>query len=524
MKLRYLVPIVVAVIALFVGCTSDDDPIYLGSIRMSTSYVTLDKEGTPVNISFTANSDWSIDETTVPDWLKITPMSGSAGEQTITFTPEAGNSRTALVEINCGGQTQQLMVEQELVDPDPITVKEALNIIKSGNIPSSAVKVTGIVCKIQEISTQYKNATYYISDDGSYGADNWLEIYRGKWLDGADFTDENAFSVGDELTIKGVLMLYNNSVPETVQGTAFVVACNKSLIKVDSLDVTELPLEGGIVNAVLTCKGNGISVEIPAEAQSWLSIIGIDTQNSTVSFKALPNDGGARNTSVTFKTSDGGKVYTATAVISQQGTISEVTVGDFLAAEVGDAQYRLTGIVSNLYYYKENVSGFYIKDHTGEVLVYQPNGFTGTEAKVGDVVTVSGKRGVYKETPQLVSGALEAVKYAVTEISIADFVNVEDSNEKYYLLSGTIRQTSEDEKALGAKDDVTQYGNFYLVDAAGNAVYVYGVTKGWGGAKGQFGELGLTYGDKLTIVAYKSTYKGLIEAVGMYLSSEKAAQ
>ena len=318
MKLRYFIPTLIAAIAMFVGCTSDDDPIYLDNIHVSTSYVTFAKEGTPVDITLTAAADWSIDEASVPEWLKITPMSGGAGEQTLKFSPEAGDSRSGIVKINCGGQTQEIIVEQELVDPDPITVSQALAVIRSGNIPSSALKVTGIVCKIQEISTSYGNATYFLSDDGSYGSDNWLEVYRGYWLDGEKFTDENAFSVGDELTIKGVLMLYNGSVPETVQGTASVVAINKSLIKVDSLDVETVPVEGGVVTAAVTCKGNGISVDIPVEAQSWLSVIGIDTQTGAVKFNVMPNTGDKRSATVVFKTTDSGKEYSSQTVISQE--------------------------------------------------------------------------------------------------------------------------------------------------------------------------------------------------------------
>ena len=60
-----------------------------------------------------------------------------------------------------------------------------------------------------------------------------------------------------------------------------------------------------------------------------------------------------------------------------------------------------------------------------------------------------------------------------------------------------------------------------LVHYDSGSVYLYGVLKGWGGPKGQFGDLNLTWGDKLTIIAYKTTYKGLVEGVGVYLSSEK---
>jgi hypothetical protein len=111
----------------------------------------------------------------------------------------------------------------------------------------------------------------------------------------------------------------------------------------------------------------------------------------------------------------------------------------------------------------------------------------------------------------------EELKYAVTEVSIADFIAKEDSKEVYYMISGTVGPSVGD----GTKYDLEQYGNFNLTDETGS-VYIYGVTDGWGGAKGTFKNLGIVEGDKITIVAYKTSYKGLVEGVGMFFSKEVA--
>ena len=79
----------------------------------------------------------------------------------------------------------------------------------------------------------------------------------------------------------------------------------------------------------------------------------------------------------------------------------------------------------------------------------------------------------------MVEGKLEEILYSVTPISIGDFRNVEDNSNTYYIISGTITEATES----GTKNDVAQYGNFNLTDETGS-VYVYGVLKGWGGAKG----------------------------------------
>lgn len=511
----------VAVVAMLTGCTEDFEASRLSDLKVSSSFVTISPDGGSVEMTITANAAWEL--TDIPSWLKVDPTSGEAGTTTVKFTAEkATKAQEAVLKLVSNGIMQEINVKQAIVEDDsePVTVAAALAMIKSGY--EGSAKVKGVVCKISEISTQYGNATYFLSDDGSYGKDNWIEVYRGKWLDGESFTKGDEFSVGDILVVRGSVINYNGNTPEFSQGSE-VLSIEKSLIKVDSLNTEEaIAVEGGDITAYVTNKGANFSIEIEEAAQDWLFIKKI--ASDSVVFHATANAGGDRNAKVVFKTSADGKDYSSEITINQKGAIVDATVAEFLAAEVGDTQYRLTGIVNELYYYKGNVSGFYIADHSGKVLVYKPEGFTGAEAKVGDVVTVVGKRGDYNGTAQMTSCKLEAVNYSATAISIADFKQQADSKEVYYILTGTIRQTTQEEIDGGAKDDITQFGNFYLQDESGESVYVYGVLTGWGGKKGEFANLNLTYGDKLTIIAYKDTYKskGLIEAVGIYLSHVKA--
>ena len=506
MKLRYFIPSLIAVIAaMFTGCSDNDyDPTYLGEIRVSKSYVALDVNGGAVSIDVTATGPWTVTE--VPEWLTVSPASGS-GSGTITFSAEAAVGRTAEVLINCEGRTQRINIIQGIATVSTATCAEV-----NAGPDSKTYRVTGTVKSIA--NTTYGN--WYLVDETG-------EVYIYGTLDAKGNT-KNFLSlgleVGDQVTVEGPKTTYNGTV-ELVDVT--VVKIVKSLIKCELLTVNgeesnELPLEGGDIVATLSCKGNGVGVEIPAEAQSWLSVVSITAGDTpTVTFRAQPNVGGDRNATVTFKTTDGKKESTSETTIYQAGAIIEGPIADFLAAEVGDTQYRLTGVITELYASDKQGKSFYIADHTGTVLVYRAEGFIEAGAKVGDVVTVVGKRGAYKDTPQMVNGTFETINYAAKAISIADFRNVADDKEAYYILSGTITEATES----GTKNDVEKYGNFNLTDESGS-VYVYGVLKGWGGAKGEFGDLGLTWGDKLTIIAYKTTYKGLIEAVGVYLSHEKA--
>ena len=502
MKLRYFIPFFLAVVAaVFTACSDDNDPTYFDEIRVSQSYVSLNTNGGSTSIDIKANGSWTVSE--VPEWLTVSPASGT-GNGTITFSADAGEGRTAEVLITCEGKTQRINIIQGIATVSNATCAEVL-----AGPDSKTYRVTGTVTKI--VNTTYGN--WYLNDGTG-------EVYIYGTLDSKGGT-KNFLSwgleVGDQITVEGPKTTYNGTV-ELVDVT--VVKIEKSLIKCDSLTVNgvksdELPLEGGEIVAHLTCKGTGVAVDIPAEAKSWLGVVSSTVgENPTVTFRAMPNAGGDRSTTVHFNTTDGSKNYSAEATISQKGAIVECTIEDFLDAEVSTSQYRITGVITELYESDKQGKSFYIQDYSGKVLIYRAEGFIEAGAKVGDIVTVVGQRGAYKDTPQMVSGTFENLKYAVTEVSVAEFLAKEDNKNVYYMVTGTIDEIAN-----------TTYGNLYITDGT-NRLYVYGCYPGYG-ATGDFRKdflaaAGIEVGDKLTMIGYKDTYNGTIELCGgIYFSHEK---
>lgn len=103
---------------------------------------------------------------------------------------------------------------------DPFNVARALALVESGNYDSGVeVYVKGIISQIDEISTSYGNATYYISDDGK--TDKQLEIFRGYYIGGEKFSDDNIeevnekMQVGKKITVLGKLTLYRETIEIT---------------------------------------------------------------------------------------------------------------------------------------------------------------------------------------------------------------------------------------------------------------------------------------------------------------------
>ena len=98
---------------------------------------------------------------------------------------------------------------------NPYTVSEALDALDQNNNIKGAY-VRGVISRISQIeTTQYFNATYFISDDGQ--AADELQVYRGKYISRADFTSQSDILVGDTVTVFGDLTIYrrgNDSIKE----------------------------------------------------------------------------------------------------------------------------------------------------------------------------------------------------------------------------------------------------------------------------------------------------------------------
>ena len=504
MKLRYFIPSLMAVVAaMFTGCSDDNDPTYFGEIRVSQSYVSLSTSGGSTSINVEATGSWSVSG--APDWLTVSPASGT-GNGTITFSADAAEGRTAEVLISCEGKTQHINVIQGIATVSNATCAEVI-----AGPDSKTYRVTGTVTNIA--NTTYGN--WYMNDGTG-------EVYIYGTLDKKG-AEKNFLSlgieVGDEVTVEGPKTTYNGTV-ELVNVT--VVKINKSLIKVDSLSIggekvnaATLPLEGGEVTAHVSCKGDGINV---GDLPEWLVISAVSS--NSVTFRALPNAGGDRSTTVTLKTYNGGKEYTCQFPIAQAGAIIDASVAEFLAAEVGDTQYRLQGVITGLYESDKQGKSFYIKDFSGETLIYRAEGFLDSGIKVGDVVEVLGKRGAYKDNPQMVEGSCVMI-HAVTSVSIAEFLAMPDDKNVYYMVTGTISSLLDD------KGNENDFGNMFITDGT-NELYVYGAYPGWNATgdarKFLVADNGLQVGDEITLIGYKDTYKGLVEFCKTVCFSFKKAE
>ena len=490
MKLKYFVPMFIMALAMLTSCSDDDVVTYPGDIRVSSSYMALPVDGGSTSIDVYCNQKWEVD--TVGAFPKKEPwfdysVSSSDKGQVLTITADAtldGRSTTIKL-VTEGGTTQYVNVMQGLSTVSTATCAEVI-----AGPDSKTYQVKGTCTAIA--NTTYGN--WYLNDGTG-------EIYIYGTLD-KDGKEKNFLSlgleVGDEVVVQDPKTTYGTTV-ELVNVT--VVAINKSLIKVDSTYVgevasNELPLEGGELTAYVTCKGNGVSVDIPEDAKDWLSIAAIKNGGSEFVFKAAPNTGGDRNTTVIFKTTDGKKDYTSQMTISQKGSIIPATCAEFNAAPVGDAQYRIYGLVTKVANTK--YGNIYVQDYSGEVYVYGTTNYSDFPVKEGDVVNIVGPRAEHKGNPQMTNATIDELCASAEPISLAEFNAAEDSNDKLYVLTGKISSIEND-----------KYGNVYIEDETGEKVYLYGVYGDWTGANKQYflKDNAIAVGDTITVVTIKTSHK-----------------
>jgi hypothetical protein len=499
MKLKRIFPFFVAILALMASCTDEETMTLLGEIQVSSSYVSIPVDGGSTAITVTAKDSWTVENSV--EWLTISSTSGSAGESTLTFSAESAlDGRTAEVLIQCGGKTQRINIIQGLAQIASATCAEVI-----AGPDSKTYQVTGVCTAIA--NTTYGN--WYLEDETG-------SIYIYGTLD-AKGAERNFLSwgleVGDEVTVQGPKTTYNGIV-ELVNVT--VIEINKSLVKVDSVENAQLPIEGGEFTAYLTCKGEGVSVDIPEDAKSWLSISSIESagEEVVVKFNAAANTGGDRETTLTFRTSVGSKSYSTQTMLSQTGAIINATVAEFLAAEVGNTLYRLTGVVTDI----SNASDgrLNLNDYSGETYVYKIQDFNQSNVKVGDIITIVGKRAAYNGSPQVSGAVLENIlPITATKATIAEVLTKADDSNTYYIVSGEI-------VSIANQD----YGNLTLKDGD-SEIYVYGCYPKYGATgddrKGLLAAKGIKAGDTLTVIATKGSYQGSPQlSHGFYFSHVSA--
>ncbi len=144
-------------------------------------------------------------------------------------TPETVQNESYLYSLNGktegGGSSDAGTPKGSGTQADPFNVAGVIkytSALAADEQSSGNVYFKGIVSNAKDISATFKNATFYISEDGS--ANNEFYVFRAKGLNGADITSSDDVRKGDEVVICGKVVNYKGNTPETVQNEAYIVS------------------------------------------------------------------------------------------------------------------------------------------------------------------------------------------------------------------------------------------------------------------------------------------------------------
>lgn len=401
MKLKYIIPSFIAVIAMFTSCADDNEPTYLSNLKVSSSYVAFDVKGGTQKITVTATEDWSMDfmvpvkadslddekgivKYNVPTsqmatkenkWVKVSQLSGGAGTTDISFTVGATTAtRSVTIRIKAGDKYQNIIVAQ--VDDSPTPVSTVKDVLKG--VDSKTYRVKGLCGKI--FNTSYGN--WYMVD----GEGNELLIYGTKDATGAYNWSKFNIAPGDSVTVEGARTTYKSTI-EIVNAT--FISVKKALLLSKETSKT-IDREAKPFNIAITQKGEGLSFKSDVD---WMTIEPGYTVNKKgdLVFTVKPtenNTGKNREGTLTFKSTKGKEESVLTVSIIQLGTTPVTTGGIAGISSVISAssdkkkQVNFDVVLTDAKVTNKNGSNIFVEDATGGLLLYSGN----SSLAVGDVI------------------------------------------------------------------------------------------------------------------------------------------
>lgn len=401
MKLKYIIPSFIAVIAMFTGCADDNEPTYLSNLKVSSSYVAFDVKGGTQKITVTATEDWSMDfmvpvkadslddekgivKYNVPTsqmatkenkWVKVSQLSGGAGTTDISFTVGATTAtRSVTIRIKAGDKYQNIIVAQ--VDDSPTPVSTVKDVLKG--VDSKTYRVKGLCGKI--INTSYGN--WYMVD----GEGNELYIYGTKDASGANNWKKFNIAPGDSVTVEGARTTYKSTIE--IKDATFI-SVKKALLLSKETNKT-IGKESKPFNIIITQKGEGLNFKSNAD---WMTIEPGYTVNKKgdLVFTVNPSEnatGKNREGTLTFKSTKGTEESVLKISIIQLGTTPVTTGGisgissAISASSDKKKQVSFDVVLTDAKVTYKNGSNIFVEDATGGLLLYNGN----STLAVGDVI------------------------------------------------------------------------------------------------------------------------------------------
>ena len=287
------------------------------------------EEGTEITLTaepqlgYEFNNDWSV---TATDGTVINVVDNK-------FTMPAQDVTVS------GTFTLNIKYDHAGTENDPYNVLDVLKLIETleTGASSSEINAKGIIKSITEVNTKYKNATYTI---GYETTSETVTIYRGKYINGADFTSTDQIKIGDEVVIKGRVKNYNGSkqfnTGSRIVSLKRIEPCATPVINID---------KNGVVS--ISCATEGATIhyttgDAPADPTETDAVFNAVTLTDGQTIKAIAFAEGYKPSAVASKK------YTVGGAITPVVLYTLTPAKGKNSAYSNDCDVTINGIVWNL--------------------------------------------------------------------------------------------------------------------------------------------------------------------------------
>ncbi|MBO4574510.1 MAG: chitobiase/beta-hexosaminidase C-terminal domain-containing protein [Bacteroidales bacterium] len=256
--------------------------------------------------------------------------------ESVTWTPDPLTAGTTSVTgtymeqtVNVSGLTVNAVPGTAA---NPYTVAAAItyiNTLGNNTLSPNDVYVSGIISQVDSYNSTYNSITYWISDNGT--TTGQMEVYGGLGISGAAFSAKADLAVGDIVTVKGKVKLYNNTTPEFDK--------DNQLVSIILVAPTFYPESGAVAS------GSAISI---TDAQTG-STIYYTTDNSDPTTSSTVYDANNKPTisaATTIKAIATKSGYTNSEISSATYTILSPAKAPEFSSEAGTYNYVLSVTLS----------------------------------------------------------------------------------------------------------------------------------------------------------------------------------
>ena len=458
MKLCRFFLSILAGAALAAGCVQEQVISSMAEFKPEKSYLSIPLEGGLANTVISATAQWSFDESTIPDWLTVTPHSGGSDVNAIVFAADANpgsSERTANLVVNVGSRKQRFTVIQSGPGAYEAPLSTVADVMAGSDGQTFRIRGTVTVISNTNYGNLYvQDATGTIYIYGLFNAKGQYPKDAGGW---ATFGVE----AGDIITVQGPRTLYNGTTLELVDAT--LISVEKSLIEVDPSEIELESAEAGTFTISVVSKADGMAV-LPSE--SWIKLTDIEAGEGGAAVYSFAYEANtttaARTANVVFKATNSSK----SVAVSQPGippTGQSITEIVALPDASGVETLESTVVA-------KTTKGFVVSDGITAIYAYD----SGANAvEIGDVVKVLATKTTYNGVPELATitsvqkTGTAAPEYPYPRDITAEVLTYEASVAEFISFAGTLKVSGNylNVEFDGVDTGVKQGSLVYPVDA-----------------------------------------------------------